>query len=132
MKTQIKVTYNVNATHQNLKAYIACGIGCMVPNTDWQEFSGTCYLEEEILSYGHSAIAEVTMVEFMLISTTDEADGVATLYHDSIKIRPYEHRRYEWIYAANKRIEEYRTTPVSFHIQNCPGQSSNKKFEQKV
>ena len=101
-----------------------------MPNTDWQEFSGTCYLEEEILELeGHSSISEVTNVEFMLFSTTDEADGVATLYHDNIKVRPYEHRRYEWLYAANKRIEEYRTTPVTFDIQNCEGQSS-KSYEK--
>ena len=47
--------------------------------------------------------------------------GSATFYHDEIIVRPYRHRRSEWLAAANARIKEFRTTPVNINIEDCVG-----------
>ena len=56
-------------------AYIACGVGCLVPNTDWQRFSGSCNLLTEIQKLGFNGVTSVTKIEFMLITIDDAANG---------------------------------------------------------
>ena len=113
----MKVTFVESASRAQPTVYLACGVGCLVPNTDWQRVSGSCNLLKEILSLGYSGVESVVKVEFMLVSITNDAAGKATFYHDEIVLRQYRHRRAEWLEASNFRIKEFRTTPVNLNIE---------------
>lgn len=58
-------------------AYISCGVGCLVPNTNWQKFSGSCNMHSEIVALGFAGVESVTKIEFMIVSITDGVLGLS-------------------------------------------------------
>ena len=120
LKNDFKVQFIDSVTNNVETAWVGCGNSCLVSDTEWQELSGSCHLEDVILSKGFGGVVSFTKVEYYLYSQTWENGAwAAVIDYDNIRIQPFVHRRNEWKKAANLRIAEYRTTPVQFDASNC-------------